>query len=431
MPKLSESILASRAEVEKRQLDALNLLLASIGENRFQTDRLRGHWTGGEISSLDQFTSTFPLTTKADLVADHDANPPYGSNLSEPLTAYTRFCQTSGSTGRPLRWLDTSESWQWMLENWKHVYRGAGAGQGDRIYFAFSFGPFLGFWTAFDAAQQLGCLCIPGGGLSSVGRLQAIVDNSATILCCTPTYALHLAETAKAQGIDLSVASVRTIIVAGEPGGSLPAIRQRISAAWCGARVFDHHGMTEVGPVTYESPTTPGNLRVIPDSFIAEIVDPASLNPVQEGEMGELILTTLGRTACPLLRYRTGDLVVAETETPPDDFAGLELRGGILGRADDMVVVRGVNIYPAAVDSVLRRIPEIAEYRVEVFNRNAMAELKVTIEPLGECESQGSDIAKRAARELKSAFSLRIDVGLAKPGELPRFEMKARRWVNS
>ena len=168
----------SHPDLEREQLRRLNLLLQVVRiRNGFQTERLDGSGVWGRVASLQEFFEKFPFTTKAQIAADHEKHPPYGSNLSEPVAVYTRFCQTSGSTGKPLRWIDTAESWQWMVDNWKHVYLNAGVRAEDRVYFAFSFGPFLGFWTAFDAAQQIGCLCVPGGGLSSVGRLQAMIDN--------------------------------------------------------------------------------------------------------------------------------------------------------------------------------------------------------------------------------------------------------------
>lgn len=399
------------------QLKRLRALLAAImPANRFYAPRLAAAKVEPSIGSLAEFSARMPFTTKAELVADQAANPPFGSNLSNPLTSYTRFCQTSGTTGRPLVILDTAESWQWLLGNWAHIYRAAEIVPGDRIYFAFSFGPFLGFWTAFEAAAKLGFLCIPGGGLGTSARLRAIVEHGATVLCCTPTYALHLGEVAAREGIDLGAGAVRKIIVAGESGGSVPEVRAKISAAWKGARVIDHYGMTEVGPVAFQ--LREGELRIIEESYFAEIVDPASGAAVPDGEVGELVLTTLGRTACPLLRYRTGDLVRRDRSA-----SGFALEGGILGRADDMIVVRGVNLYPSGVDAVLHGVAEIAEYRVEVSRRGALVEIEVTI------ESADDTAARKAEAALASAFSLRIPVRRVEPGSLPRFEMKARRWI--
>ena len=400
------------------QLERLRALLAEIlPRNRFVAQRLGDF---GALRDLADFTARVPFTHKAELVADQAAHPPYGSNLTFPAAAYTRFCQTSGTTGHPLAILDTNESWQWMLGNWRRIYAAAGVAPGARVYFAFSFGPFLGFWTAFEAAATHGCLCLPGGGLSSAARVRAIIEHRAEVLCCTPTYALRLSEVAREENIALSAAEVRTIIVAGEPGGSVPAVRERIRAGWNGARVVDHYGMTEVGPVAYEDPEREGVLRIVEESHFVEVIEPGGAAPVPEGGVGELVLTPLGRQSWPLLRYRTGDLVKWSR-----DAYGIALEGGIIGRADDMVVVRGVNIYPTAVEAVVRTIPEIGEYRVLVSRRGAMTELEVQI------ESPDDTAAARLERALNQAFSLRIPVTRVAANSLPRFEMKARRWVGS
>jgi phenylacetate-CoA ligase len=401
------------------QLQHLRALLALLAQkNRFYAPRLAAAGVDASVASLAEFSARMPFTTKAELVADQAAHPPFGSNLTEPLEKYTRFCQTSGTTGRPLVILDTAESWDWLLGNWAHIYRAAEIAPGDRIYFAFSFGPFLGFWTAFEAAAKLGFLCLPGGGLGTAARLRALVEHRATVLCCTPTYALHLGEVAEREGIDLARSAVRKIIVAGEAGGSVPEIRAKISAAWKGGRVIDHYGMTEVGPVAFQP--REGALQIIEESYFAEIVDPQTGVAVTDGEAGELVLTTLGRVSCPLLRYRTGDLVRRIPGVP-----GFVLDGGILGRADDMIVVRGVNLFPSGVDAVLHGVAGISEYRVAVNRRGALVEIEVVI------ESADDDCARKAEAALASAFSLRIPVQRVEPGSLPRFEMKARRWIAS
>jgi len=414
------------------QLTQLRTLLSALRTNSFYAAKLVGTGLLDGVASVAEFNARCPFTTKAELVADQLAHPPYGTNLTFPLERYTRCHQTSGSTGSPLRWLDTPESWAWMLDNWETVHRQAGTTAADRIFFAFSFGPFLGFWTAFESAQRLGCLVISGGGMTSVARLRAMLDLKATILCCTPTYALHLAEVAAKENIDLGESTIRTLSVAGEPGGSITAVRARLSELWRGARVYDHHGMTEVGPVSYECPARPGMLHVIERAFIAEVVDPATGLPVPAGVQGELILTNLGRTGSPLLRYRTGDLVRCATSSAEHGACAcgsrdLALEGGILGRVDDMVVVRGVNVYPAAVEEIIRRVGGVAEYQVRVSRAQALSELTITVEP--QPEVAAIELADRLARALESSLALRVPVRLAEPGSLPRYESKARRWA--
>ena len=328
-----------------------------------------------------------------------------------------------------MRWLDTPEDWGWMLDGWRRVYQAAGVRPGDRLFFGFSFGPFLGFWTAYESACREGFLCVPGGGMSSIARLRAMANVQANVLLCTPTYAIHLGDVAAKEGFDNpSMLSIKKIIVAGEPGGSLPDVRAQIESRWPEASVFDHHGMTEVGPVSYACPLRPGILRVMEDRYLAEILNPENQNPTPPGERGELVLTTLGRTGSPLIRYRTGDLVRA---TPPDDWKDqdLGLQGGILGRLDSMLLIRGVNIFPSAVETWIRRFDDIEEFRVTVDRSRPLPELEIEIEPKPEAETRGAEIAKQLQSALQTHLQLRTPVTPVVPNTLPRFEMKARRWV--
>lgn len=426
----------SRSSIRSHQLEQLRLLLGQLPANRFYASKFTAAKLELGSVTLADFTERFPFTTKQELASDQQAHPPYGCNLTFPIDQYTRCHQTSGTSGTALRWLDTPESWDWMVQNWMEVYRAAGVGKSDRVFFAFSFGPFIGFWLAFEAAAQLGCLCLPGGGLSSAARLKNLLTHQTTVLCCTPTYAIRLAEVASEENIDRSGSKVRRLIVAGEPGGSIPATRARLEQLWPGARVFDHHGMTEVGPVTYECPARPCVLHVMETAYLAEIVDPSTGQPVPAGQTGELILTTLGRNGSPLLRYRTGDLV--KTDLQSDGKApgapcacgryDLTLVGGILGRSDDMVVIRGVNVFPSAIEEIVRKHPEVAEYRVTVEQKEALPELKIEIEPdpaLQDVESLRATLE----RAFQDGFALRIPVQVTPPGTLPRFELKAKRWI--
>ena len=404
------------------QSDALRALLRVVlsGNAFYQPILQSSGLTDVDAVTLEAYSKRLPLTTKAMLVEDQLAHPPYGTNLSFPIEQYTRFCQTSGTTGRPMRVIDTPESWQAMLDIWRQVFEHAGCSAGDRVLFAFSFGPFLGFWTAYEAAAQLGLMCLPGGGMSSSARLQMMRDNAVTTVCCTPTYALHLAQVGQQEGIDLAGSSVKRLIVAGEPGGSVPAVRERIESAW-GATLYDHHGMTEVGPVTYQDRERAGCLRIAPGAFIAEVIDPVSGETLAPGERGELVLTTLKRTAWPLLRYRTGDLVQQDAKD-----ADL-LIGGVLGRVDDMRLVRGVNVYPSAVDAIVRQFAQVAEYEVVVQRLGAMCELSMLIEPASDCADEVG-LCGRVSDALRDALSLRVPVSAARPGALKRYEMKAKRW---
>ncbi len=427
----------TRAAIAAGQLELLRSLVAELFPgNAFYARKLNAAGITFDVASLEDFSARFPFTTKQEIIEDQRAQPPFGTNLTYPLERYTRYHQTSGTTGAPLRWLDTPESWDWMLDSWTEILRVAGVQPPDRVYFAFSFGPFIGFWLAFEAAQRLGCLCLPGGGLSSAARLRAILDNEITVLCCTPTYAMRLAEVAAEEKLDLRAARVRRIIVAGEPGGSIPSVRTRLEKLWPGARVMDHHGMTEVGPVSYECPVRPGVLHVIESAYFAEAIDPASGQPAQPGQTGELVLTTLGRVASPLLRYRTGDLVKCGVRSAECGVAcaceryELTLEGGILGRTDDMIVVRGVNVYPSAVEEIVAACGGVAEYQVAVQTRQALTELSLQLEPRPDC-ADVAGLARKLERSFQTALALRVSITIVPSGALPRSEMKANRWVKT
>jgi len=415
---------AAGSTLEDKQWAKLQRLLQRIlASDNFNSRRLRTvglHTPAGSVRSLAEFTSKVPFTTKADLIADRAISPPFGTNFTEPMENYTRFCQTTGtSTGQPMAVLDTPVSWDAMLHCWRQVYRAAKVGVGDRVFFPFSFGPFLGFWTAFEAAAR-GCLVIPGGGLTSQARLDMIARYGVTVICSTPTYLVRLGEQIGApSGIHLHQLKVRRLIVAGEPGGSLPTMRDRLQELWGGAKVFDHHGMSEVGPISLEDPEYPASLCVISDAYLAEVVGPDG-REVEDGEEGELVVTTLDRTACPLLRYRTGDWVCKRMIGER-----LFLEGGVLGRVDDMAVIRGVNLYPSAVENVVRRFPEVAEFQIEQRRVDAMDEVEVIVELQPDAHES---VAERIEERFQDSFALRIPVRIAPQGSLPRFDFKAKRW---
>lgn len=384
------------------------LLRTILPANRFYARKFAG-------LPLDDWTR-LPFTTKDELLANQAAHPPYGELLTYPLERYTRLHQTSGTKGAPLRWLDTPESWERMLGSWRAMFDVVGVTKADRLLFAFSFGPFLGFWTAFESASRMGCLCLATGGLSSGARLRMLLDNRATVVLCTPTYAMHLAQFAEQHQVRLE--GVRALILAGEPGASIPATRARIETAW-GARVFDHSGMTEIGPLAIECPQNPGGLHIVEDDYYVELIEHQATDA---GVLGELVVTNLGRLGSPLLRYRTGDLVRVDPRPCPCGRPWMRLAGGILGRTDDMITIRGNNFYPSALENVLRRFAEIVEYRVTVDRSSPLTEMRIEIEA-----TSGAGLSERVTAAIRDELMFRSDVELVAAGTLPRFEMKAQR----
>jgi phenylacetate-CoA ligase len=417
---------SSREAIETQQVRRLRRMLGRIlPANEFYRQKF-ARAEVQQVDSLELFRN-LPFTTKTELVADQQEHPPFGSDLTFPLDRYIRIHQTSGTTGKPLYWLDTEESWQWWAATWKVVFEAAGVGPGDRIYFAFSFGPFIGFWSGWEGARSLGAMAVSGGGQSTAQRLKAIIEYDATVLVCTPTYALHLASEARNSGIDLARgSSVRITIHAGEPGASIPSTKKIIEESW-GAKCYDHAGATEVGAFGFECQPQPGAIHVNENEFIAEVIDPNTGAQARPGEKGELVITNLGRIGSPLIRYKTGDLVQPRLQPCPCGRPFILLDGGVLGRADDMIVVRGVNVFPSAIENVLREFTEIEEFRVEIFERQAMKEIKVVLEPRADLSStQG--LAENVGERMRERIALRPLVELVAPGTLPRFDLKAKRF---
>jgi phenylacetate-CoA ligase len=256
--------------------------------------------------------------------------------------------------------------------------------------------------------------------MSTLARLQLLRTSRATALFCTPTYAQRLVEVARENAFDLSTLDVRVIVVAGEPGGSIPAIRDPIEAAF-GAKISDHCGATEVGPWGFADKERRGQ-HVIESEFIAEFLSLEGDRPPATGELAQLVLTSLGRFGAPVIRYRTGDIVrPAWPEKGPCRFVLLD--GGILGRIDDMLVIRGVNIFPSSIEAILREFDHVVEFRLTARKRGAMDELTL------EVEDRSGDTSP-IARALETRLGLRVDVALAPADSLPRFEGKGKRFVD-
>jgi len=390
-----------------------------LGSNAF----VRAKWRAAGLAAVDDLRGwddfgRLPFTWKREFVEDQAAHPPFGTNLTYPLERYVRVHQTSGTSAEPIRWLETQASWDWWTRCWAFVLRAAGVTPADRVFFPFSFGLFVGFWAGFEGARALGALAISGGGQDSLARLASMDALGATVLVCTPSYALHLAALARERGIDPSAGRVRITVHAGEPGAGIPAVRARIEAQW-GARAFDHAGMTEVGAYGYECAEQAG-LHVNESEFVAEVVEPATGAPAREGE---LVLTNLGRLGAPAIRYRTGDRVRVAAAPCACGRTFLRLEGGILGRLDDMLIVRGVNVFPAAVEGIVRRFPDVDEFQIEVFRAGELDEVRVLLEA-------GDPATVRSVQEaLHVGLGLRLEVRSVPLRSLPRYELKARRVV--
>ena len=399
---------------EERLGELLELVL---DRNPFQ----RGRVEALELGDRPSLNELRPLT-KRDLVADQERHPPYGSNLTYPLDHYTQLFQTSGTTAHPLRVLETADDWAWWRERFAHTMHAAGLSSADRVALAFSFGPHVQFWAAKEGLQEIGALGVSLGGMGSVQRLQTIAEVEATTLWCTPTYALHLLEVAVEQRLESAFGSLERVLCTGEPGGSLPGLRSRIEEG-LGVVCIDHAGLTEAGPFGDPCPEGHG-LHVDENEFVCEILD-EDMSPTAHGERGELVITPLRLTGFPALRYRTGDSVIATDERCPAGHEGRWLPGGIVGRTDDMVVVRGMNVYPSAIEEAVRQISSSGEFRITFYTeRSGMDEVKLEVEL-----TEGAD-ARRLQETMRQQLGLRVRVVPIAPGVLPRQTGKSRRVVD-
>jgi phenylacetate-CoA ligase len=414
---------SAHSEIMKAQYarlrSAVDILYA---DNAFCREKLgQAGITRSDELSPETFAK-IPFTTKEELSLDQAAHPPYGRNLTYPVADYSRLHHTSGTTGRPLIWMDDAAGWEWFGKGWISVFEAAGVGPEDRVFFAFSFGPFIGFWSAFEGCRQLGALALPGGAMDSHQRLLSIIENEATVLCSTPTYALRLAEVAADERIDLPNSTVRITIHAGEPGVGIPNTRRLIESAW-GAKAFDHAGATEVGPWGFECQVQAG-LHLNEEEFLFEVIDPETGNQATEGE---LVVTNLGRIGSPVLRYRTGDYVKLSQTPCPCGRPFRRLDGGVIGRIDDALIVRGVNVYPSAIENVIRAFPEVAEFAADVYRKGAMDNLQLRLEVT---KGDGAAVARAVTRAIRDRLGLRVDSSVVAPGDLPRFELKAKRFFD-
>lgn len=406
----------SEQDLKDLQLRKLQAGLKDVlRTNAFWRERLT------DVAGWDDF-ERLPLTTKGDLLADQAAHPPFGTNLTRPLEHYVRLHQTSGSTGaQPLRCLDTAESWAWWLSIWTdHVYRAAGVAGADRVFCAFSFGPFIGFWTAFEGAWKLGAMAVSGAGMTTEQRVRTMLELEATVLLSTPTYALRMAGVARELGLEVESCALRVTIHAGEPGASIPATRAAIEGAF-GAVCFDHTGMTELGPTGHSCSQRDG-IHLIESEFIFEVLD----RDGRPASQGELVATNLGRWGMPLVRYRTGDLVSVSRDRCSCGIPYMKAIGGIRGRADDMLTVRGVNLFPSQIEDIIRRHPQVTEFVIELRRVREMDEVTLLVEMAGDDAS-----TERLEADLRQALGARILCRVVPAATLPRSELKSRRVVRT
>ena len=381
----------------------------------------------GDVKSVEDIRR-IPIIDKEDLRGAQDGREPFpfGNLLGVPPGEISTFRQTSGTTGTPVYVPESWESWQWRVEVWCHILWMAGFRETDRVFIPFGYNVYVAFWEGHYAAEKLGCTVIPGGALDTKGRLNKIREVKATALLNTPTYGLHLAETARSMGLSSREMGIRRILCAGEP---LPdATRKRLEESWA-AEVYDHIGGTEPCAWAAMCGERKG-LHIMEPFFLVEILDMETLSrEVNEGELGIAVVTPLGRRSFPLIRFNTKDVVRKGKGDCACGRTSMMIQG-VVGRADDLRKIRGVLFTPVSVEEVLREeFPQVTEYEIIVQRRGIMDEISLKAELREEMgDSVLKDLVKRISERLKMKTNLRFLVAPVKPGALPRYTLKSKRF---
>jgi phenylacetate-CoA ligase len=382
-----------------------------------------------QLKALDDLRR-IPFMTRDEWMATQAEQPLFGALPTTSQDNAIRYHLTSGTSGSvPIRVLDGMKDWEWIAEMWSYGFWGFGVRPEDVVYFAFGYGSFIGFWGAHYCCEKIGSLVIPGGAQTTEARVKQIVEMGVTTVCSTPTYALRLWQQAQEMGIDLTQSAVNKVILSGEPSGSIPAVKRQLEEAW-GAKCGDTAGMTELGTIMiFECSHQPGGTHIIEDHFIEEVVNPETGEPVPYGELGERVVTSFGRGFIPVLRYRTKDMVLKVPYSTCDcGRTGDIYQGGIRGRWDDMKLIRGTNVYPRAVEALIREHDAIDEFQIYIWRNDIRDEITIKVEMKPGREDEWPALSEELAKELASAHEgLHFIIELMPPGTLPRFELKAKR----
>lgn len=419
---------APRAELTRLQTRRLRQQVAhAYAGSPFYRRKLRAAKVRPDAVRSLADLERLPFTTKDELKANQAAQPPWGDLLAVPIGEVLRVHMTSATTGRPLALLDTADDWYGFYHSYARSLYAFGVRKADMVMAAFSYGPWIGYWSGFHAAQDLGCLVFPAGGLSTDARIDALLNYPITVVGCTPSYALFLAEHAAKKGIDLAKdTEVRITWHTGEPGASIPATKAKIEAAF-GARAYDLPGLTEIAAWGFECDARAGLTHVHEDYCYPEVLDEQD-RPVEPGGRGELVLTSLFRKAMPLIRYRTRDLVHIADRKCPCGRTLIAFEGGVLARLDDMKKVRGIIVYPRRIEEIVRAHPAADEFQVLFRRVEGLDDILVRIDPSPSLSLAERDRLRDAlGRDLQVGLGIRATVEVGEPGSLPRWDHKAKR----
>lgn len=418
-----------REKLATHQLERLKAQLSYVHANsRFYSERhKRLGWQPGDVKTLDDLRA-LPVTRKANYVDAVNDAPPWGTQLAAPLDAVVRVHFSSGTTAKP-----APDCWtQRDLDRWSDLYARMAYSQGvrktDVFQCLFSLSWFVGGLGGMASYTKIGATCIPAGSVDSQRQVRTIFDYGTTAVCATPSFAVHLIEVARGMGLDLRDSKVARIALGGEPGAGIPATRSLIERGW-NAQAYDAYGSLEFQPIAWECAEKAGS-HLAEDFALAEVLDPETEQPVPDGTPGVLVLTHLDKEACPLIRWWTGDVVVRDPSPCACGRTHARLAGGVRGRADDMLIVRGVNVFPSAVEEVVRATPGTTGEYLIVLDKDVsdhagfLTGIKLRVE---RAPDSPSNLTVRLTDALRAALQVRAVVEVVEPGVLPRTTHKAKR----
>lgn len=424
---------ASREELDSIHLERIRRLVAWAYENSPMHRRLYDDAgvKPGDIQTWDDFHHRLPFTDKPDYMREQETAADGFGGTALPESHWQQYFHTTGTTGRFLNEAFTQYEMHKAGSQYCYAMWGFGLRPGDSAYFCFDFGMWIGLWSFYWGARNLGLQIVSGGGVSSLERVRQIIDRRPTVVIGTPTYLIHLAEVAKENGLDLRDAGVKMLAGGGEAGLSVPATRRQLGDLWgVGELIMDAYGVGEALFIGQACREGGDGVHVIEDVAHSYVVDPETGDPITEqGAVGEHVITSYTHFAQPFIKYRTHDLV--RHETAPDHGCGWNfayLPGVVLGRADFMVTIRGVNVYPTAVENLVGEVDGLSNHyelhitRVEGFDR-----MLVKVEATPDTQLDTPALGAALAQHLRDNVGVRLETEVLAPGELPRYQLKTRR----
>lgn len=370
----------------------------------------------------------FPTMNKIILRERQELVPPFGDIVAVPEQEIVYISTSSGSTGVPTASPFTAQDFEDWIDYEARQFFSSGLRPTDRYCHALNFSLFVG-GPCVLGAQKVGALSIHAGTVPSERLLALIRQFGITAIWTTPSYAWYLGETARKEGIDpAKELSVQKIFVAGEPGGSIPETRKNIEQLW-GADVYDYYGLSDIFGSCAGMCTAKDGLHWAEDHILTEVLNPDTDEPVAEGERGELVLTTLKKSARPLIRFRTGDIVSYTTEPCSCGRTALRLHG-IHGRLDDMLIIKGVNVFPSDIEAIVRKDSDFTgEYSLVVDRINHLDELTIQVE--SRLAHAKDSLAARLNKAIKSTVGISAKIEILEPDTLPRATHKAKRVLDN